>query len=68
MANWAIIDTTQTPQLVINVIDWDGDANTYDIHKGHGIEDGLIGVQSDTAARGYTYDPSTQEFTNPNAG
>lgn len=66
MANWAIIDTNQSPQIVINVIDWDGNAETYDIHKGHGVSDGLIGIQSDTAAAGYIYDPVALTFTNPN--
>lgn len=66
MANYAVIDTTQTPQIVINTISWDGDTESYDIHAGHGISDGLIAVQSDTAARGYIYDPVALTFTNPN--
>lgn len=66
--NYAIIDTTVTPQKVINVISWDGDDESYDIHSGHGYSDGLISIQSDIAAIGYIYDPYTQEFTNPNAG
>lgn len=67
MANWAIIDTTQSPQKVINMVLCD-DINSYDFHAGHGYDDGLIAVQSDTAARGYIYDPATEEFTNPNQG
>lgn len=66
MANYAIIDTNQTPQKVINVIDWDGDEKSYDIHAGHGVSDGLIAVQSDVAARGYIYDPVALTFTNQN--
>lgn len=65
--NYAIVDTTQTPQVVITSIVWDQEAYPdYDIHKGLGISDGLIAVQSDTAAKGFIYDPVAQTFTNPN--
>lgn len=74
--NHTIIDTTQTvtggnPQAtgnpVINCISWDEDNNPdYDFHAGHGYEDGLIAIASDTAATGYIYDPVAKTFTNPN--
>lgn len=67
--NWAVIDTTQNPQIVINCVSWDKDKYPdYDFHAGHGIDDGLIIVQSDVAGKGWVYDSATQTFSNPNVG
>ena len=65
MSSYAVIDTTKSPQTVINVVEWDGVSN-YDFHKGHGFDDGLIIIQSDIAGIGWTYDGTN--FTNPNQG
>lgn len=73
MANHAIIDTTQTVTVnnitgnpIINVVAWDEEKNPdYDFHAGHGYDDGLIAVQSDTAGIGHIYDPATKTITNP---
>ncbi len=52
--NYAVIDTNQDPQVVINCVSWDGESD-YDFHAGHGVDDGLIIVQSDTVGKGWTY-------------
>ncbi len=72
--NYSIIDTNQTVSdedftghPVINCVAWDKEASPdYDFHAGHGVEDGLIAVASDTAGIGHLYDPETETFHNPN--
>lgn len=53
--NYAVVDEDNN---VVNVIAWDG-VTEYNPGKG------LTLVQSDTAGKGHTYDPDTEEFEAP---